>query len=208
VVVLAGAPALGGVATVLEQQTEVVHPVNAQHLPQALVCERVLAPLAAAVAMLAEVLEAPGHSLAEQDNGFPGERLKSPMHAGLAVVQVHALRLLCVALQGSSQPRRKEDTSRVHLHCPVVLPEAPLAHNLLPDLDEDVRVLSHGELVAESACQVAVDHGREQPRRHEQGPLAVDRVLVAGEDAGALLDLHLQQLLLIAVRHQVDKAEE
>mmetsp|Transcript_82528 Transcript_82528/g.250280 ORF Transcript_82528/g.250280 Transcript_82528/m.250280 type:complete len:660 (+) Transcript_82528:99-2078(+) len=152
--VLAPVPG-GAVAVGLAHEAGLQRPrLDLQDLPQALIQEHVLAPLAEVLLLNAHLwrLAVPARRvvLAQDVDGVAAEDLDGPVHAVLAVVDVA---LLLHARQQLAQAVREEDAVRIGLHCPLVVLKAAVAHDLLPDCPEDVEVQSRLELAPDLALQ-------------------------------------------------------
>mmetsp|Transcript_71857 Transcript_71857/g.202878 ORF Transcript_71857/g.202878 Transcript_71857/m.202878 type:complete len:460 (-) Transcript_71857:199-1578(-) len=150
---------------------------------------------------------APVHVHYEGGRRRAGEDLQRPVQAPLAVVHVHG------ASAGQRQehlpePLRQEDGVGVHLHRPVVVPEPPVAHHPGPDRQEDVGVQRRLELAPLGAHEVAGHGAGLEPGCHLERQVAVDRILVAREEADALLELERQQLPFVAVWQHEGKAKQ
>mmetsp|Transcript_38185 Transcript_38185/g.106383 ORF Transcript_38185/g.106383 Transcript_38185/m.106383 type:complete len:344 (-) Transcript_38185:716-1747(-) len=191
---------------ILQQEAEVVVPSDAEHLPQALVDEQVLAPIAVSPALLLEVLDAARRARGPGRHGVPREDLQRTVHAKLAIVQVDARLLFWVDRQDILEPVREKHGVRVDLHSPIMLLEAALADDLRPDSDENVQVECRSKLAALPALEVAVNDECDQASVHLDDPVAVHSSLVTPKQAHFLLVLHRQKFLLVAVRQHKRKA--
>eukprot|EP00428_Durinskia_dybowskii_P076247 CAMPEP_0170391680 /NCGR_PEP_ID=MMETSP0117_2-20130122/19797_1 /TAXON_ID=400756 /ORGANISM="Durinskia baltica, Strain CSIRO CS-38" /LENGTH=463 /DNA_ID=CAMNT_0010647785 /DNA_START=209 /DNA_END=1598 /DNA_ORIENTATION=- len=193
---------------VLHQQAVVVVPPDSEHLPQALVDEEVLAPVAMAAALGPEVLAACAPAAAPRLNSFPGKNLDRPVQAVFAVVQVHprGVQVLRMPAEVIAEAIDDEHRVRVNLDGPVVRPEGAHKEDLGPHGDEDVEVQGRAKLPALFAAEVAVDG----PGAHvlcDRHLLVAEHVRgLAGEKARPLLGLHRQELLLVAPRHHHGEA--
>mmetsp|Transcript_88615 Transcript_88615/g.275306 ORF Transcript_88615/g.275306 Transcript_88615/m.275306 type:complete len:215 (+) Transcript_88615:220-864(+) len=194
---------------VLDQQAPVVLTADVQDVPEALVDEHILAPLARPAADLVEVVRAPLPALGPGVHGVLGEDLDRPVEAVLAVVDVDAVRrLLRVLFQLLPQQRREEDAVRVYLDRPGVKREAVVADDLLPNGHENGSVQCRHEFASQHALQVAVHDACGDPRAHLNDLVAVDGGFVALEDAHLSTELHLQEPQLVALRLHEGVAEE
>mmetsp|Transcript_25346 Transcript_25346/g.67029 ORF Transcript_25346/g.67029 Transcript_25346/m.67029 type:complete len:209 (-) Transcript_25346:2241-2867(-) len=140
----------------------------------------------------------------------PGRHyLQGPVQAKFAVAEEHAVvevTLRCVVrTQDGLEAVREENDIRMHFHDPVVLPEIPVADDLLPELREDAGVVRG--LVRNP---VGVHGDRRAMEVHAQQPglgpaqvdhrVAVDRVPVALIDAFPLRLGNLQQEFFLGPR--------
>mmetsp|Transcript_68177 Transcript_68177/g.188662 ORF Transcript_68177/g.188662 Transcript_68177/m.188662 type:complete len:303 (+) Transcript_68177:526-1434(+) len=196
------------IAMVLCERGVVVVSPDPQDVPQALVNKHVLAPQAGPIAELVEVFRAAVHALGPGLHCIAREQLQWPVHAAPAVVDVHSLWGLGVRFQGAAQPRGQEDGVRVDLCGPVTALEDAVADDLPPHCHEDGGIQGRPKLTAKAALEVTIDDMRHDARCHHDGHVAVHGMPIASEKAGALIVLHREQLLLIAVRQHEGKAKE
>mmetsp|Transcript_113548 Transcript_113548/g.331780 ORF Transcript_113548/g.331780 Transcript_113548/m.331780 type:complete len:278 (-) Transcript_113548:1246-2079(-) len=145
-------------------------------------------------------------------DGPPRQHLQGSVKAVAAVVQERAITNLRNHLVSPPQellePLRDEDGVGIRLHGPVVLAEEAVSHHALPDFSEDGGVEHRVELAPVLAVQVDAEvPGLEaSPQVHDGA--AVDRRLVAAEDALADVELAPQQVRLVAPWQHEREAEE
>mmetsp|Transcript_83127 Transcript_83127/g.235796 ORF Transcript_83127/g.235796 Transcript_83127/m.235796 type:complete len:281 (-) Transcript_83127:128-970(-) len=173
---------------------------------EALVDEHVFPPLPEVQALHARLRSQPvGGALVvigECLDRARAEDLEGAVQAILAVADVPR----AARADEGAQPVRKEHGVRVGFNGPAVRAVEPVLDHLLPHRNENPRVQSGLRVAAVPAFQGAVhDRYLDPPDRHRG--VAVDPRLVAGEDAGLLVSLELEQRRLIAGRHHESVAE-
>mmetsp|Transcript_43873 Transcript_43873/g.114088 ORF Transcript_43873/g.114088 Transcript_43873/m.114088 type:complete len:264 (+) Transcript_43873:308-1099(+) len=199
------------VARLLDHQIHDIIAPDVQYLLQALVQEQVLAPLAGpAVAPVVDVLDALGAVLRERRDGVGGEHLDGAVQAIPAIVDVHPARLLHLAVQrqGVPQPPGEEDRVRVHLDRPGIVRIRGVVDDSVPNLQEHPRVQGRPELSAHDGLEVAVHLQRLHARGNLEDAAAVDRALLAAENASVARLLEPDQTWLVAGRHAQAPAEQ
>mmetsp|Transcript_21015 Transcript_21015/g.45473 ORF Transcript_21015/g.45473 Transcript_21015/m.45473 type:complete len:210 (-) Transcript_21015:1704-2333(-) len=193
---------------ILDQLSVVVFTGHVQHLPEALIDEKILTPETVAVAQLPEVILAGLVAAAPSGDSVLGENLKWTMETVLAVVQVNSVLALVVHTDHLSKPVGEEDSIGIYLHYPIMFQVVSVSHHLVPEGDEDGEVEGGSELTALLALKVAVDLARVETICDLVGAVAEDLVLVALKEADLALVLHGEQLLLIGVREHEGGAKE
>mmetsp|Transcript_119061 Transcript_119061/g.237419 ORF Transcript_119061/g.237419 Transcript_119061/m.237419 type:complete len:214 (-) Transcript_119061:585-1226(-) len=184
---------------ILREETPFVVTANFQHLLEALINIYVLSPATITLALLFEELAALGLMDGPSIDSTSRKNLYWPMHAKLAVVEVHAIDVLWVVRQQSTESRGKEDSIGVNLHCPLMGIVPSLLNNCLPNLPEDVKVQSCAKLATKITRQAGVDKVSLDPGSNCYALVTENGVLLTSKNACAALVLHCQQTLLIAV---------
>mmetsp|Transcript_12146 Transcript_12146/g.33889 ORF Transcript_12146/g.33889 Transcript_12146/m.33889 type:complete len:434 (-) Transcript_12146:347-1648(-) len=152
----------------------------------------------------ADALLLPGEILAQ---GSLAKRLQRPEHHGSfgqqRLIAIHDVGLLtCMVLQMLAEPEGDEHRVRIHFHRPVCRAPAIVRLHGVPDMHEELGVAGGAVLAGRDLGGLKLDgcHLARGPDAHDSGlGGAVYGVLVALEDAGAALDLALDQLRLAAV---------
>mmetsp|Transcript_82376 Transcript_82376/g.233606 ORF Transcript_82376/g.233606 Transcript_82376/m.233606 type:complete len:250 (+) Transcript_82376:65-814(+) len=203
-------PVRRGLAVVLQEQQPLELALGLQDLHHALVYEHVLAPLARARAQGREVLDALLVPSEPRLHGQAGEHLEGPVHAELAVVQVHPVWVYFIGIlvQNFTQSPREKHAVWVNLYRPIIALGCAIHDDPRPHCHENVEVQCSLELTAIRALEVAIDDDRSDVGGQLNHLVAVDRVFVAGEEAGVLLVLHPDEAGLVARRQHQGEAEQ
>mmetsp|Transcript_12556 Transcript_12556/g.29754 ORF Transcript_12556/g.29754 Transcript_12556/m.29754 type:complete len:401 (+) Transcript_12556:460-1662(+) len=135
------------------------------------------------------------------------------MQPELAIVEVNtwatlAERAILMLLQDGPQAIREEDGVRVSLDDPVVEKVMTIRDHLPPECREDLQIQRALEFTPNLTLLAAKDLPGFQPGRKDHGLVAVDLILIAGEDAGMVLVLHDNETCLIGVGHHQRQAQQ
>mmetsp|Transcript_79462 Transcript_79462/g.219810 ORF Transcript_79462/g.219810 Transcript_79462/m.219810 type:complete len:204 (-) Transcript_79462:889-1500(-) len=182
--------------------------LHCKHLPKALVNECVLEPSARAVTLVLEKLLAVQRAGAPLHDRFAGEHLQPSVQAPVAVVQVHAVQAIPVLSKDIAETRGEEDGVGLDLDCPIVVQELLAADNLPPNYHEDVDVQRSLEVPALVCPEVALDKTGADSLSDLNALIAVQRVRVASEDAGAVPVLQLCQPKVVTPWQYQGEAEQ
>eukprot|EP00443_Scrippsiella_acuminata_P096008 CAMPEP_0115641018 /NCGR_PEP_ID=MMETSP0272-20121206/36092_1 /TAXON_ID=71861 /ORGANISM="Scrippsiella trochoidea, Strain CCMP3099" /LENGTH=203 /DNA_ID=CAMNT_0003078289 /DNA_START=544 /DNA_END=1156 /DNA_ORIENTATION=- len=89
----------------------------------------------------------------------------------------------------------QENGIRIHLHQPIMFFVVLVVNNALPDSNEDPRIEGAVGVTAKLHCEICFHHPGCDTGSDLHCDIAVDRPIIAPENAGFLLMLELKQLL-------------
>jgi hypothetical protein len=125
-----------------------------------------------------------------------------------AIVDESAIRALRMAAQSYAEAAWHEHTVWIHFRCPPVALKSLLRDDLAPHTQEDWRIEGRAVLAPIAALETAIKHAGVESRTDLPGDVAIDRCLLASEDAHALTVLRRYQGWLVAERQHERKAEK